>query len=317
LGISPRKPDQELEQVHFDLAAATQAVHEERILQILTHYGQLTGENNLAASGGSFMNSLANGKIIGNTPFEKLFIPYAAADNGGAMGAAHYVYTYLLKHPRKTPESSPSPFLGPGFSNEEIVDTLWKFGLPFKQVESPTVFAAECIAEGKLVGWFQGRTEFGERALGNRSILADPRDANMKERINAAVKYREAFRPFAPSILAERTAEFFVLPLYVSVPYMEQVYPIRKERANEIPAVVHQDGTGRLQMVSREVTPLFHELIHEFDKITGIPLVLNTSFNVQGEPIVCAPRDAIRTFFTCGLDILIMGNCVVTKQTQC
>jgi carbamoyltransferase len=314
LGIPPRRSDQELEQVHYDLAAAAQAVFEERIFQLISFYARQTGETDLAAAGGSFMNSLANGKIIANTPIKNIFIPYAAADNGGSVGAALYVQHYLLDHKREIPQVSPTPFLGPEFSNEEIADTLQKFNLPFRQVDHPAAFAAEQIAAGKLVGWFQGRMEFGERALGNRSILADTRDAKMKDKINAAVKYREAFRPFAPAVLAERAHDYFEMPEGVTVPYMEQVYPIRKEHAAKIPAVVHNDGTGRLQTVSMEIAPLFHEVISDYEKITGIPLVLNTSFNVQGEPIVCSPRDAIRTFFACGLDILVMGNNVVVKQ---
>ncbi len=313
LGIARRESDQELQQDHYDLAAAAQTVFEENLFQILSHYSRLTGEKNLAAAGGCFMNSLANGKIIAQTPLERVFIPYAAADNGGAMGASMYVWNYLLKMPRRNETSPPTPFLGPSFSDSEIEQTLQKFKLPYRRMESTTGYVAEQIAAGRLVGWFQGRMEFGERALGNRSILADPRDAAMKDRINSAVKYRETFRPFAPSVLLEKAAEYFELPAGICVPYMEQVYPVRAEKRAVIPAVVHRDGTGRVQTVSQELNPLYYELISEFEKITGVPVLLNTSFNVKGEPIVCTPTDAIQTFFSCGLDLLTLGNFVVRK----
>ena len=259
------------------------------------------------------MNSVANGKIIRNTPFKNIFIPYAAADNGGAMGAALYVWYYGNQNERKSSPVPSSPFLGPEFSDSEIEITLKKYNLPYKKVGEITTYAAHKIADGKLVGWFQGKMEFGERALGNRSILADPRDNGMKEKINSAVKYRESFRPFAPSIIAEKTQEYFEIPDGVFVPYMEQVYSVKKEKQGDIPAVVHKDGTGRLQMVSKEINPLFYELLSEFERITGIPVVLNTSFNVQGEPIVCSVSDAVRTFYSCGLDVLVIGNLVVEK----
>ena len=313
IGIPVRNPSDDLTQSHFDLAAAMQAVFEKRLFQLLSYYAQQTGETNLAASGGCFMNSLANGKIIHNTPFKKIFIPYAAADNGGAMGAALYTWYYVRKNNRKPALETPSPFLGPEFLDSEIESTLQKYKLPYKKIENPAHYAARQIADGKMVGWFQGKMEFGERALGNRSILADPRDEKTKDRINSAVKYRESFRPFAPSILAEKVSEYFDIPEGVFVPYMEQVYPVKGEKREIIPAVVHADGTGRLQMVSRQINPHFYDVLIEFEKITGIPVVLNTSFNVQGEPIVCSPSDAVRTFYSCGLDVLVMGNFVVEK----
>ena len=204
-----------------------------------------------------------------------------------------------------------SNYLGPGYSDAEIQDALVQFKVRHRVVPNPASVAAELITAGKIVGWFQGRLEFGDRALGNRSILADPRDASMKDRVNDTVKYREPFRPFAPSILIDDVGEFFVEP--APTPFMENVFSIRPEKRALIPAVTHVDGTGRLQTVSREQNPLYFELIEEFRCLTGIPVVLNTSFNLNGEPIVCSPQDALRTFFSSGLDALIMGNCLVEK----
>ena len=311
LGVPARKSGDPLEQVHYDLAASVQSVAEKRIFQLADHYLRSSGERNLVAAGGCFMNSLANGKILTNTAAEKWYVPYAAADNGGAMGAPLFIDHFVLGHERC--RITASPYLGPEYSDEQIESILKKFKLRYLQPADILDYTADKLAEGLLVGWFQGRMEFGERALGNRSILADPRRPDMKDKINSAVKYREAFRPFAPSILEECAEEYFDLPAEVKVPYMEQVYPIREEKRKMIPAVVHQDGTGRLQTVSSELNPRYHELISRFRKRTGIPILLNTSFNVQGEPIVCSPEDAIRCFFTCGLDLLIMGRFVVAK----
>lgn len=313
IGIPQRLSKEDLRQEHFDLAAAGQAVFEKRLFQLLSRYAPMAPEMNLAAAGGCFMNSLANGKITRNTPFTSIFVPYAAADNGGAMGAALYAWHYVLKKPRRPLLSSPSPYLGPSFCDREIEQTLAKFKISFELKEDIATFTADMLAEGRLVGWFQGRMEFGERALGARSILADPRMPGTKQVLNAAVKYRESFRPFAPAVLAEDAHEWFEVPEGAVIPYMEQVYPIRDNKKALIPAVVHQDGTGRLQTVDAQMMPLFHQLIVAFKAKTGIPLVVNTSFNVQGEPIVCTPADAIRTFFTSGLDVLVIGRFVVMK----
>jgi carbamoyltransferase len=284
---------------------------------LLRHYGKKTGEKNLALAGGCFMNALANGKILANTSFRKTFIPYAAADNGGAMGAALYVRHFLLKKPRPLAlGQSPTPFLGPSYSDPEIAAFLKKAGIKAVKISSIETFAAEQIANKKLVGWFQGPMEFGERALGHRSILADPRTAASKERVNQAVKFRENFRPFAPSVLAEKARDYFDIPAGVSVPYMEQVYPVKPSKRRVIPAVVHQDGSARLQTVTQKSDPVFYRLLKAFESKTGIPVLLNTSFNRNGEPIVCSPEDALRTFFTCGLDYLILGSYAIAKSNQ-
>ncbi|MCP5268579.1 MAG: carbamoyltransferase [Zoogloeaceae bacterium] len=315
IGMPMRFAKDPLSQDHFDLAASAQALFEERLFQLLTRYSANAPEGNLAAAGGCFMNSLANGKITANTPFNRLFVPYAAADNGGAMGAALYVWHRVFGHPHTADALPPSPYLGPEFSNTEIERTLKKFKLPYRYAGDVASEAANLIAGGKLVGWFQTRMEFGERALGARSILADPRRAEMKDILNSAVKYREGFRPFAPAVLSEHAMEWFDMPADAVVPYMEQVFPISQGKREKVPAVVHADGTGRLQTVIRELNPLFHALIERFYEQTGVPLVINTSFNVQGEPIVCSPADAVRTFFTSGLDVLVIGDFVVCKQS--
>ena len=316
IGISRRSNNEPLTQDHFDLAASAQALFEERLFQLLSRYAVHAPEHNLAAAGGCFMNSLANGKITAKTPFNRLFVPYAAADNGGAMGAALYVWHRILRNPRVIDVLPPSPYLGPEFSHDEIESALNKFKLPYQYAADVAQETATLISDGKLVGWFQNRMEFGERALGARSILADPRCAEMKEILNLAVKYREGFRPFAPAVLADHVSEWFDIPPDTVVPYMEQVFPIREAKRAQIPAVVHADGTGRLQSVMRNLNPLFYELIQRFYEKTGVPLVVNTSFNVQGEPIVCSPADAIRTFFSSGLDVLVIGNLIVWKQKE-
>jgi carbamoyltransferase len=205
-----------------------------------------------------------------------------------------------------------SNYLGPGYSDTEIQETLARFKVMHRVLPNPARSAAQLISQGQIVGWFQGRLEFGDRALGNRSILADPRDASMKDKVNETVKYREPFRPFAPSILLEHVDEYFVDA--EPTPFMEKVFPIRPEKHAVVPAVTHIDGTGRLQTVSQGQNPRYWALIDEFRRLTGIPLVLNTSFNLNGEPIVCSPQDALRTFFSSGLDALVMGNCVVEKR---
>lgn len=311
--LPPRGRNDELQQVHFDLAAAAQAVFEERVFQLINHYAPQAPAPNLAAAGGCFMNSLCNGRITTHTPMERVFVPVAAADNGGAMGSALHVWHQTMGNARRIEEIPCTPYLGPEYTADEIKAELDRCGLKYEKLDDPAGYAAKRISEGALIGWHQGRMEYGERALGNRSILADPREASMKGRINTAVKFREAFRPFAPSILEERAQDWFEMPKGATVPYMEQVFPIRAERQEAIPAVVHADGTGRLQTVSAKLNPLYHELIRKFEALTGVPIVLNTSFNVQGQPIVMTPSDAVRTFFTCGLQECIIGSFILRK----
>ena len=299
-----------LTQRHNDIALALQNTFEEVFGHMLHGLYALTGEKNLTIAGGTAMNSVYNGKIIGSTPFENIFIPSCPDDTGVALGAALCAYHQLGGTTRIVQEHN---YWGPEYSDEEIEAALNQAKLKATKLDDPCADAAKMLTEGKLVGWFQGKMEFGQRALGNRSILADPRKAETKDVINAAVKFREAFRPFAPSILEECTEEYFDIPAGTTVPFMEKVYVIKEEKRAEIPAVVHFDGTGRLQTVSAKTNPRYHRMISEFKKLTGVPVVLNTSFNVNGEPIVCSPADAIRCFYSCGLDALIMGDYLLTK----
>ena len=308
---SPRLPDDELTDRHYAIAAALQKVSEETALHMLQWLYEKTGMENLALSGGFFMNSVFNGKIAHSTNFKNVFISSCPDDSGTSWGAALYVYNHIYQKAER--EIQTHNYFGPQFSDSDIEQTLKKYKIPYKKLRNIEKYAARLIADGKIVGWFQGRMEFGQRALGNRSIVADPRDPTMKDKVNNAVKYRETFRPFAPSILEERVAEYFECEKDAKVPFMEKVFMIRPEKRKVIPAVTHIDGSGRLQTVGKTCNPRYYKLISEFNKITGVPVVLNTSFNLKGEPIVCSPTDAIRTFFSCGLDALVLGNYVVMK----
>lgn len=307
-----RRPDEPLEQRHYDLAAGIQKLIEDYFSVALRWLHKKTGCSSLCLTGGVSMNSVCNGIASIASPFENVYVPFAPDDNGNSIGAALWV-AWQENELRSTDKVSNTPFLGRSYSNEEIRQTLDKYKLPYKHVPTIEKQVAELLSKGKVVGWFQGRMEFGHRALGARSILADPRDPKMKDRINQAVKYRENFRPFAPSILEESMTKYFEVSRYVPVPYMEKVLPIRKEFHADIPAVVHADGTGRLQTVSAKENPLYYQLIKEFNQLTGVPIVLNTSFNLNAEPIVESPSDAIRTFFSSGLDALALGQYLLQK----
>ncbi|SCA56243.1 conserved hypothetical protein [Candidatus Terasakiella magnetica] len=314
LGVPPRKPNEPLEQIHYDFAAAVQYIYEEILFSSLDWLAEETGMSNLVLAGGCAMNSLANGKIIGNTNFKKLFVGPAAGDNGCAISAALWLHAQEKQDVPDPFRASVSAYTGPSWNDDEIEKTLQRYKLHYKKSSNIVSDTVECLINGKIVGWFHGALEFGERALGARSILADPRDETMKDKINLSVKYREAFRPFAPSILWEKVSQYFDIPDGASADYMEQVYSIKEDKRSIVPAVVHNDGTGRLQTVKKETNLKYWQLISEFEKKTGVPLVLNTSFNVAGEPMVCSPDDAIRTFFTSGLDILAIGTFIVQKD---
>ncbi|MFC1936383.1 carbamoyltransferase [Chloroflexota bacterium] len=314
LGLERRKPADSLDQEYFDLAAAVQKAFEEIVIEILNTLQGITKSNNIVLGGGSFMNSALNGKVLERTKFDDIFITYAAADNGGATGAALWV-AHVEKGVKRNYDGylPPTPYIGPDYSQQEIETILNACKIQYEKPDNFIQQTVDLLIEGKVVGWFQGALEYGERALGNRSILADPRRADMKDIINAAVKYREYFRPFAPSILQERASDYFDIPSHISVPYMEQVYMIKEDKRELIPAVTHHDGSGRLQTVNHTLNPLYHKLISEFEAKSGVPVLLNTSFNVKGEPIVCSPQDAIRTFYSCGLDALVIGECIIYK----
>lgn len=298
----------ELDQRGADIAAAAQETLEHTLFHMARRLHQLTGTTDLCLSGGVALNCLANGKFAAETPFTRVFVPPAPEDMGTSLGAAlHVAYAGGGGCEWELTDN----YYGPSYGDAEIRAELDRYRLCYRELEDPADYAASRVAAGDVVGWFQGRLEFGQRALGNRSILADPRRADMKDRVNQAVKYREAFRPFAPSILAEHAAEFFEDSC--DVPFMEKVLRARPAKQALIPAVVHVDGTSRLQTVSRDRNQLYWTLIDRFRRLTGIPAVLNTSFNVKGEPIVCSPSDALRTFFTCGLDELVIGRFALRK----
>ena len=306
-----RRRDSELGSAHHDLARAVQEVFEETCAHMLGHLHRRTGERDVVVAGGAAMNSVYNGRILRTTPFERAFVPSCPDDSGTSVGAALAVC--FGEEPACERHEHRHNFWGPSFSDAEVRETIARYKLPARRLADPAGEAARRLADGQILGWFQGAMEFGQRALGHRSILADPRDTRAKDRVNLAVKYREAFRPFAPAVLAERAEEWFDLEPGVRVPFMEKVYPVREERRAAIPAVTHVDGSGRLQTVTREESPRFHELIRRFEEATGVPVVLNTSFNLNGEPIVCTPTDAIRTFYSCGLDALVLGDHLLEK----
>lgn len=310
LEILPNELGKPLTQNYYDLATATQLVAEDVYFHLLNQLYLLTKLDNVVLSGGNALNSVSNGKITLRTPFKNVFISPVPDDSGASLGAAHYIYNQIWNNPRQY--EMRSNYFGPGYTDMEILDHLKKYKISYKHLNNSAPVGAKLIASGKIIGWFQGRLEFGDRALGNRSIVADPRDPSMKDKVNATVKYREPFRPFAPSILIEYLDEYFEKA--TATPFMEKVFSIQKEKHKIIPAVTHEDGTGRLQTVSKEQNKLYYELIDEFRKLTGIPLVLNTSFNLKGEPIVCSPQDALRTFYSSGLDALIMGSYLIEKN---
>jgi carbamoyltransferase len=307
-----RERDEEFQERHFEIASALQKISEEGIVHLLNWLFQQTREKNLVLSGGLFMNSVFNGKVLELTPFDNLFVSSCPDDSGNCFGAALYLYNHILGKGRSVPMSH--NYYGPQYTDSEIEETLKGYNLNFAYEENIFKKAAKLLSEGNVIGWFQGRMEFGQRALGNRSILADPRKADMKDKVNRAVKFRESFRPFAPAVIKEKQEEYFEIGKGGDVPFMEKVYPVIMDKRDQIPAVVHADGSGRVQTVIKELNPEFYSLIEEFEKITHVPIVLNTSFNLNGEPIVCTPSDAIKTFYSCGLDVLVLGNYIVQKE---
>jgi carbamoyltransferase len=310
---SAREPRSELTKHHEDVAGALQAVLEDAYLHAVRVAHDRTGLTNLCLAGGVALNAVANGRIRGETAFDGLYIQPAAGDNGIAIGAAYHVLHQVLGSPRGFVMEH--AYTGPEYSDARCGSALRAAGLESRLLDDDALFplVAERIAEGDVVGWFQGRMEFGPRALGNRSIVADPRRHDMKDVLNARIKHREPFRPFAPSILAERTGEWYDQD-YPS-PYMILVYKTRAEKRELVPAVNHVDDTGRLQTVEERVNPRYHRLISEFDALTGVPIVLNTSFN-ENEPIVMTPEEAIETFTKTRMDTLVLGNHVVRRDDR-
>ena len=338
LGGPPRGPDELLTQRHMDLAASVQAVTEEVVLRLCRSLAKETGQRNLCLAGGVALNCVANGRVLRDGAFDEIWIQPAAGDAGGALGAAQTAYYNHFENPRTVPNGDMmfGSYLGPEFKQEEIERALSIAGAHFEildddQIVLDTVSALEA---GKAVGWFQGRMEFGPRALGNRSILGDPRSPSMQSTLNLKVKYRESFRPFAPSILREDVADWF--DLNDDSPYMllvadvvesrrrkmteaqEDLFGIAKLNVprSEIPAVTHVDYSARVQTVHKETNERFYDLIKAFKERTGCPIIVNTSFNVRGEPIVCTPEDAFRCFMGTEIEVLVVGNCILRKEAQ-
>jgi carbamoyltransferase len=306
----PRSKDEDISEHYQNIAASAQRVFEETVLKLALGAKKQTGVKNLAICGGSALNCKANGELLLTGEFDNIYVLPSAGDAGTSIGAAQYHYHQVMGGPKSFVLRTDD--WGPGYDENDILLNLKRSGVKYEKLNDPAIKAAELLAEGNIVGWFQGRMEFGPRALGNRSILADPRSADVKDRVNATIKFREQFRPFAPSCLREHVAEYFEAD--VDSPFMTFTVGCHKEKQAVVPAIVHVDGTSRLQSVSKEDQPLYHALISRFYELTGVPIVLNTSFNLAGEPIVCSPYDALRTFITCGIDVLIMGDFMVTKE---
>ncbi|HUP31591.1 MAG TPA: carbamoyltransferase C-terminal domain-containing protein [Gaiellaceae bacterium] len=306
-----RDPGAPLERKHEDVAASLQAMLERAYLHLLETLARRTGLENLCLAGGVALNAVANGLVRSRTSFRELYVQPAAGDSGTAVGAAFHVWNQQLGHGRGFVMDH--AYTGPTFDEAAVREAIERSGLPSRRLDDDELFpyAAERIAEGEIMGWFQGRVEFGPRALGNRSIVVDPRRHDMKDILNARIKQREPFRPFAPSLLAERTGEWFEDD-YPS-PFMVLVYKTRADKRETIPAVNHVDDTGRLQTVTREANPRYYRLIEEFDRRTGVPVVLNTSFN-ENEPIVCTPEEALACFAKTKMDLLVLGNHVVRRD---
>jgi len=313
----PRKRDEPVEERHRNIAASAQRILEEVVLGIAHALHRETGLDRLSMAGGVALNCAMNGRLLRESPFEAIYVQPAAGDDGIAVGAALQLHHQLTESPRG--DVMRDACLGPEYPSAEIRRVLELAKIPYEQPEDVVERTAALIAEGNIVGWFQGRMEFGPRALGARSILADPTRADMKDLINKHVKHREEFRPFAPSVLAERAHEFFdgsngMRPGALDSPFMLFVYPVRPEKRAAVPAITHVDGTARVQTVSKDVAPRYHALIEAFARRTGVPMVLNTSFNDNNEPIVNTPIEAIRCFYSTGMDALVMGDYVVTKR---
>ena len=340
-GRSPREPESELTQDDMDIAASIQKVTERVMLQASRHVHQVTGMSNLCLAGGVALNCVANGRVLREGPFERIWIQPASGDAGGALGAALFIWYQLLDHPRKVEsgDSQRGSFLGPRFSNTMIRETLENAG-------AVTVFCpdeddlcertAKLMAEGKVVGWVQGRMEFGPRALGSRSIVGDPRSPTMQSVMNLKIKFRESFRPFAPSVLEEDASDYFEIPPHETSPYMLLVAPVSKHRRtpvganrgglhgiealklvrSQIPAVTHVDYSARVHTVNKERNARFYKLIRTFKRATGCPVVVNTSFNIRGEPIVCTPEEAYHCFMGTDMDVLVIENFLLLKEDQ-
>ncbi len=342
--MKPRQPESLLEQKHMDMAASIQLVTEEIVLAIANHIHQQTGMKHLVLAGGVALNCVANGRLLREGPFDDIWVQPASGDAGGALGAAQFVWYQLLDNPRQTTsmDSQAGSLLGPAFTDEQITTILTKAGTKFRHFDSEQSLlecVAQLLADEKVVGWFQGRMEYGPRALGCRSILGDARSPKMQSVMNVKIKYRESFRPFAPIVLREAATDWFDIQPQHESPYMLIVADVADGKRtqlspdqlllmsqsadlcarvnvprSEIPAVTHVDYSARLQTVDHVRNPRLHSLLTEFQNRTGCPVLVNTSFNVRGEPIVCTPEDALRCFMATEMDVLVLENCVILKS---
>jgi carbamoyltransferase len=338
-GDMPKEPETKLTQRDMDIASSIQSVLDQAVLKIAKYLAEISGERNICLAGGVALNCVSNGHLQRSGLFDNVWIQPAAGDAGGALGAALAVHHMRLDQPRvltKSFDGMSGSFLGPEFDDTEIVEILEAQGARYRKLDEPELLneVAAGLVAGAAVGWFQGRMEFGPRSLGNRSILADPRSPDMQKILNLKIKFRESFRPFAPSVLAENLSEWFALD--VASPYMLIVAEVNENKRLEskpietnnnlveglqatksvIPAVTHVDFSARIQTVHKELNPKFHSLIQKFKDLTGVPLLVNTSFNIRGEPIVCTPIDAFNCFMGTGLDILVLGNIILFKKDQ-
>ena len=307
-----RLPEGKIEERHCDIAASLQKFIEQILITIARNLYNETKVDKLCLAGGLFLNCVANSKILEETPFKEVFIQPAAGDSGGALGVASYIHHSILGNPRDYVMTD--AYLGPNFSESQIKRALLNHNFDFKELGNSDLvrYIAKELSQNKIVGWFQGKMEFGPRALGNRSILANPGNPDMKELLNSKVKKRESFRPYAPSVLEEKAGEFF--ELQNPSPFMLLAPQVKEEKKKLIPGVTHIDGTARVQTVSKHTNPKFWQLIKEFENITGIPMVINTSFNLRGEPIVCTPEDVISCFQRSQMDYLVLGNYVIERR---
>lgn len=310
LGLA-RDPQDELTKKHENIAASVQRVTEEIIFHLLRKLHDRTKDKNVVLVGGCAMNSVANGKVCRETPFEELYVPVGAADNGTAIGAAFSIWHDTIEKPRSY--RLEHGYWGDEFGDQRCEAAIIEAGLPLTHLQSDALLdhVVDAICGGKIVGWFAGRMEFGARALGNRSLLADPRRTDMRDIINLKIKFRERFRPFAPSILEENVGDYFEID--EPSPFMERVLPIRADKRQEIPAVTHVDGSGRLQSVSRRTNPVYWDLIDRFRQRTGVPILLNTSLN-ENEPIVRTPAEAISCFLRTSMDMIVLSNFVLDRD---